>query len=153
VATPVYTANSLYLNNAGTGNGTESSISDNPGSEVNDPTISSVSVEGNQLISGSTRNITFPNGTELPKAVNFTVAVGNPIAGLKAQVMNGSTMVAEADASSGSSTISAQVNSGITYSVRLWDSTGEAELASGYRVTFTVAASGGEGGSGGIEEG
>lgn len=147
VATPVYTANSLYLNNAGTGNGAEGSISDNPGSEVNDPTISSVSVEGNQLISGSTRNVSFAAGTTLPKAVNFSVAVANPIAGLKAQVMNGSTKVAEADAASGSATINAEVNSGITYSVRLWDSVGEAELTSGYRVTFSVASSGGGGGS------
>lgn len=150
VATPVYTANSLYLNNAGTGNGTEGAISDDPGSEVNDPTISSVTVEGNSLISGSTRNITFAQGTELPKAVNFTVAVANPIEGLKAQVMNGSTMVAEAAVANGAATINAQVNSGITYSVRLWDSVGETELASGYRVTFAVASSGG---GSGIEEG
>lgn len=149
VTTPVYTANSLYLNNAGTGNGAEGSISDNPGSEVNDPTISSVSVEGNQLISGSTRNVSFAAGTTLPKAVNFSVAVANPIAGLKAQVMNGSTKVAEADAANGSAIINAEVNSGITYSIRLWDSVGEAELASGYRVTFSVSSSGG----GGTEEG
>lgn len=150
VATPVYTANSLYLNNAGTGNGTEGAISDNPGSEVHDPTISSVTVDGNALISGSTRNVSFAQGTELPKAVNFNVAVGNPIAGLKAQVMNGNTMVAEADAASGNAIINTQVNSGITYSVRLWDSVGEAELASGYKVTFSVASSGG---GSGTEEG
>lgn len=147
VATPVYTANAQYLNNAGTGNGSEGSISDDPGTEVNDPTISSVSVAGNSLISGSTRNVSFPNGTEMPKAVTFSVSVANPVAGLKAQVMNGSTMVAEADAASGSASINANVNTGVTYSVRLWDSVGEAELTSGFRVTFSVAAADDEGGS------
>lgn len=149
VATPVYTANSLYLNNAGSGNGTEGAISDDPGSEVNDPTISSVTVGGNALVSGTTRNISFAQGTELPKAVAFIVKVANPIAGLKAQVMNGSTMVAQADVTNGTASINTEVNSGITYSVRLWDSVGETELASGYSATFSVATSGG----GGIEEG
>ena len=147
VATPVYTQNSQYLNNAGTGNGTEAPISDDPGDEVNDPTITSVNVAGNSLISGSTRTVTFPSGTELPKAVTFSINVANPIAGLKAQVMNGSTMVAEADVANGAASINAQVNSGITYSVRLWDSAGEAELASGYRVTFNVASGSDDGGT------
>lgn len=147
VATPVYTSNSQYLNNAGTGNGSEAPISDKPGDEVNDPTITSVSVAGNSLISGSTRTVTFQNGTELPKAVTFNVNVANPIAGLKAQVMNGSTMVAEAAVANGAASINAQVNSGITYSVRLWDSAGEAVLASGYRVTFNVASGDDDGGT------
>lgn len=147
VATPVYTSNSQYLNNAGTGNGTEAPISDEPGEEVNDPTITSVNVAGNSLISGSTRTVTFPSGTELPKAVTFAINVANPIAGLKAQVMNGSTMVAEADVANGSASINAQVNSGITYSVRLWDSAGEAELASGFRVAFNVASGSDDGGT------
>lgn len=141
VTTPVYTANAQYLNNAGTGNGNETSISNDP-EEVVEPSVSSVSVAGNSLVSGTLRTVTFPAGTELPKAVTFLAVVVNPTTGLKVQVMNGSTVVAEADAAAGGSiSINANVNTGINYTIRLSDGTTINTTA--YSVNFTVASSGG----------
>lgn len=139
VATPVYTSNSLYLNNAGTGNGTEAPISDQPGDEVNDPTISSVSVAGNSLISGTTRTITVPEATEFPMANTFNVHVANGIEGLKARVMNGSTVVATADVANGAASIEASLQKGVVYSIELYDSIGDASFQSGFKVLFNTA--------------
>lgn len=139
VATPVYTSNSQYLNNAGTGNGQEAPISDEPGDEVNDPTITSVSVAGNSLISGTTRTITVPEATEFPMANTFNVSVANGIEGLKARVMNGSTVVATADVANGAASIEASLQKAVIYSVELYDSIGDASFQSGFRVVFNTA--------------
>lgn len=139
VATPVYTSNSLYLNNAGSGNGQEAPISSDPGDEVNDPTITSVSVAGNSLISGTTRTVTVPADTVFPMANTFNVSVANGIQGLKARVMNGSTVVATADVANGAASIEANLAKAVIYSIELYDSIGEASFQSGFKVTFNTA--------------
>ena len=140
--TPVYTSNSLYLNNAGQGTGSSVPVSDG-GNTDNEPTVNSVTVNGVSLVSGTQGSILLANGTELPATLPVVVNADNAD-GLSAAVMNGNTRVAEANFVNGVASISASLNSGITYAIKWADADEFHDTA----FTFTVAVNSQEGGGG-----
>lgn len=141
-STPIYTANSLYLNNAGQGTGSSVPVSDG-GNTDNEPTINSVTVNGVTLVSGTQGSILLANGTELPATLPIVVNADNAD-GLSAAVMNGNTRVAEANFENGVASISAALNSGITYAIKWADADEFHDTA----FSFTVAVNSQDGGGG-----
>lgn len=71
----VYTANSLYLNNAGALEGNTVAVDPTPTPGA--PAISSVTVRGDQMISGTVKSVEFANGTEFPQNVTVVVNAAN----------------------------------------------------------------------------
>lgn len=143
-STPIYSANSQYLNNAGTGNGNESAIG---GDASNTPQVTAATVHGMSIISGTTRNIEFPNGTAMPQNVEVTVEVSNAFEGAKAYVLDGATVVKEAAIVDGAATLSdVSVTTGKTYKIGV--DLSEEEYAANDAYAFTVSVNAQEGGGG-----
>lgn len=136
-ATPIYTANSRYLNNAGTGS--TSTIGGN--TDTGDlPAVSGVVVNGVSLIQGTKRTVTLANGTTLPTNLTVTVTASNAN-GLKARIMNGTTVVSSGAISNGSCSLQPSCNSGITYKVDVYDEVGETDYESAFSFDLVVNSS------------
>lgn len=150
-STPIYSANEQYLNNAGTGNGNENAIG---GDASNEPQITAASVHGMSIISGTARNVEFPNGTAMPQNVEVEVTVANAFEGAKAYVLDGSTIVKEAAIVDGTATLSdVSVTTGKTYKIGVDLSDEEYVANDAYAFTVSVNAQGGGGGDAPLDEG
>lgn len=144
-ASSVYTANALYLNNAGTSEGNTVAIDPTPTPGA--ASISAVTVRGDQMISGTPKSVQFANGTEFPQNVSVVVTAANAN-GKAVAILDGSTVKAEGNIANGSCTLTVPVEKNKTYILN-WS---EAEEYTPTAYSFTVsenAAPGGGGNQGG----
>lgn len=146
-ASPVYTANSLYLNNAGENSGAGNAVPVDPSDDPASPAITGVTARGSQLISGTTRNLSFANGTTFPQNVSVVVSAANAD-GKGVAILEGSSVKAEGVIAGGSATLSVPVEKDKTY--RLNWSEDEEYVQTAY--SFSVSENPAPGG-GGDEEG
>ena len=140
----LYTANALYLNNAGTSEG--NSVAIDPTPTPGAASISAVTVRGDQMISGTPKSVQFANGTTFPQTVSVVVTASNAN-GKGVAILDGSTVKAEGTIAGGTCTLSVPVEKNKTY-VLNWS---EEEEYSPTPYSFVVsenAASGGGGNSG-----
>ena len=148
--TPIYSANELYLNNAGTGNAGEIPVGgDTPSAE---PQVSAASVHGLTIVNGTTKNVEFPNGTELPQ--NVTVAgTATNADGKQVAVYDGASEVSHGVVADGEFSFNASVTSGKTYKLHIEDSEGNEMVPTGFQFTVSVNPNSGGGGDAPLDEG
>ena len=150
---PIVTSNALYLNNAGTnasegGEGGTPVVPVDPQPTPSAAAISSVSANGVNLTRGTQGAVTFANGTTMPQTINVVVNATNAD-GKKVAILAGNSFLAEATVASGVATISASVNTGITYKV-CWS---EEEEYTETSYSFIASVNSTPGGGGNWEEG
>lgn len=140
-ASSVYTANALYLNNAGTSEGNTVAIDPTPTPGA--ASISAVTVRGDQMISGTVKSVQFANGTTFPQNVAVVVTAANAN-GKGVAVLDGSTVKAEGTIANGTCTLTVPVEKNKTY-VLNWS---EAEEYSPTAYSFAVSENAAPGGGG-----
>lgn len=141
----VYTANPLYLNNAGQSEGNTVAVDPTPTPGA--ASISAVTVRGDQMISGTPKSVQFANGTEFPQNVSVVVTAANAN-GKGVAILDGSTVKAEGTINNGTCTLTVPVEKNKTY-VLNW-SEDEEFVATAYSFTVSEnAAPGGGGNQGG----
>lgn len=148
--TPIYSANDLYLNNAGQGSGNESAIGDEPTSE---PAVTAASINGSAIISGTTKNLEFANGTEMPQNVTVAGTTANAADGKQVAVYDGANEVAHAAVADGQFSITASVTTGKTYKVMIEDAEGNSFVETAYQFTVSVNSNPGGGDDAPLDEG
>lgn len=145
-STSVYTANSLYLNNAGTSEG--GAVAVDPTPTPGAAAISAVTVNLSPIISGSIKYIQYPNGTQFPAnatvVVNATNANGKGVA-----ILEGSAVKKEGTIADGTCTLTVPVEKDKTY-VLHWS---EAEEFTPTSYSFHVTENTTPGGGGNQDEG
>lgn len=148
--TPIYSANELYLNNAGTGNAGEIPVG---GDESSQPQVTAASVHGLSIVNGTIRNVEFPNGTEMPQNVTVAGTAINAEDGTQVAVYDGNSEVAHGEVADGEFSFTAGVTTGKTYKVMIEDATGEEYLTTGFQFTVSVNPNSGGGGDAPLDEG
>lgn len=144
--TSVYTANSLYLNNAGTSEG--GAVAVDPTPTPGAASISSVTVNLASIISGSVKYIQYANGTEFPTTASVVVNAANAN-GKKLAILNGTAVKGEGTIADGTCKLTVQVEKDQTY-VLHWS---EAEEFTPTPYSFHVTESTTPGGGGNQDEG
>lgn len=144
----VYTANSLYLNNAGTSEG--GAVAVDPIPTPGAAAISSVTVRGSQIIRGTVKSVEFANGTEFPQNVSVVVNAANAD-GKAVAILNNSAVKAEGTIANGTCTLSVPVEKDKTY-VLHW-SEEEEYTPTSYSFSVTENSASGGGGNQGGDEG
>lgn len=140
-ASSVYTANALYLNNAGTSEGNTVAIDPTPTPGA--ASISAVTVRGDQMISGTVKSVQFANGTTFPQNVAVVVNAANAN-GKAVAILDGSTVKAEGSIANGTCTLTVPVEKNKTY-VLNWS---EAEEYTPTAYSFAVSENAAPGGGG-----
>ena len=149
--TPIYSANELYLNNAGTGNAGEIPVGgDEPSAE---PQVATATVQGLSIVNGTTKNVEFPNGTEMPQNVTVAGTSINAADGKQVAVFDGNNEVAHAAVADNAFSITANVTTGKTYKVMIEDAEGNEFLPTGFQFTVSVNPNSGGGGDAPLDEG
>lgn len=144
--TSVYTANSLYLNNAGTSEG--GAVAVDPTPTPGATSISSVTVNLSPIISGTLKTVIYPNGQEFP--TNATVVVNAANAnGKGVAILNNSAVKAEGTIANGTCSLSVPVEKDKIY-VLHWS---EAEEYTPTSYRFQVIETQTPGGGGNQDEG
>ena len=146
-STSVYTNNSLYLNNAGVsadGNTVAVDPTPTPGAAA----ISSVTVRGDQIVSGTVKAVTFANGTEFPQNVTVVVNAANAN-GKEVAILDGSTVKVEGTIANGTCSLVVPAEKNKTY-VLNWSEEEEYKPTSYSFLVSENPASGGGGNDGGL---
>lgn len=139
-ASGVYTANALYLNNAGTQEGNTVAIDPTPTPGA--ASISGVTVRGDQMISGTVKSVQFANGTSFPQNVAVVVTAANAN-GKGVAVLDGSTVKAEGTIASGTCTLTVPVEKNKTYVLNWSEEEEYTPTAYSFAVSENAAPGGG----------
>ena len=152
VSSQIYAAADAYLNNAGQGGGigavdSNSQSGSGSGSQpsANTPAITAASFDGNSMVMGTQKTITYPNGTSFPVTKALNVTTNSYANGKKVRVKNGSTVIGGAVISEGAATLSSQWAKDTLYTVYLCNADDTNEVATGYSFSISEAAGGGGG--------
>lgn len=149
--TPIYSANELYLNNAGTGNAGEIPVGgDEPSA---DPQVTAATIQGIAIVNGTTKDHMFPHGTEMPQNVTVAGTTINAANGKQVAVFDGNNEVAHAAVADNAFSITANVTTGKTYKVMIEDAEGNEFLPTGFQFTVSVNPNSGGGGDAPLDEG
>lgn len=148
VANQIYASNELYLNNAGEGGGGAAAAGEDSGSSTpsTTPTVASATIEGVNIINGSTRTVTKPNGTTFPVTGALVVNTQNAV-GQFISVKNGNTEVASGTVpANGVVSISHAWAKDTLYTIVLVDESDEPIGQSGaYKFQYAEASDSGDG--------
>lgn len=139
-ASSVYTANALYLNNAGTSEGNTVAVDPTPTPGA--ASISAVTVRGDQMISGTVKSVQFANGTQFPQNVAVVVTAANAN-GKSVAILDGSTVKAEGSIANGTCTLTVPVEKNKTYVLNWSEAEEYAPTAYSFAVSENAAPGGG----------
>lgn len=140
-ATSLYTANSLYLNNAGSSVGNTPAIDPTPTPGA--ASILGVTVRGSQAISGTPKVVEFANGTTFPQNVQVVVSAENAN-GKALAILDGTAVKAEGSIANGTCTLTVPAEKNKTY-VLHWS---EEEEFTPTAYSFSVIENSAQGGGG-----
>lgn len=143
----VYTANSLYLNNAGISEGNTVAVDPTPTPGA--ASISSMTVRGSMVISGTVKSVSFENGTEFPQNVSVVVNAANAN-GKAVAILQGTSVKAEGTINNGTCTLSVPVEKDKTY-VLNW-SEEEEYVPTSYSFAVSENSTPGGGGNEGMDQ-
>lgn len=152
----IYAAADAYLNNAGQGGGQAASASD-PGSDVSGgggsltPAISSATFDGNSIIMGTTKVVTYPNGTTFPLTKTVAAQVSASAVGNYLSIRANGTEVASAPINNTSVSVSHAWEKETIYALTIVDENDQIISNSGFH--FRLAESDGNGSGGFDSEG
>ena len=142
---PVYTANALYLNNAGQSEGNTVAVDPTP--TPGEAAISSVTAYGQQAISGTPLSVAFANGTTFPQNVTVVINASNAN-GKGVAILDGTTSKVEGTILNGTCSLVVPVEKDHTYTLN-WSEDDEYTPTTYSFVVSENAASGGGGNPGG----
>ena len=146
----IYAAADAYLNNAGQGGGAaaENAGGDGntggSGNSGNTPTptsaaITSASIDGNSMTSGTLKTVQLAEGTSFPVTKSLNVNVNAAAAGHFLVVKQGSTEIESATINNGAATLSHAWAKDTVYNIFLQDEDSN-DIATGYSFQFTEAS-------------
>lgn len=144
---PIYTANSQYLNNAGENTSAGAVVPVDPSVDPTAPAITGITARGTQLVSGTTRDIVFANGTQFPQEITVVVNASNAD-GRGIVVLDGSNAVAFNTIENGTAIMDVEVSKNKTYRVS-WNDDG---VYSTTAYSFSVSENPVPGGGGNEED-
>lgn len=139
-ASSVYTANALYLNNAGSSEGNTVAIDPTPTPDA--ASISAVTVRGDQMISGTVKSVEFANGTTFPQNVSVVVTAANAN-GKAVAILDGSTVKVEGSIANGTCTLTVPVEKNKTYVLNWSEEEEYTPTAYSFSVSENAASGGG----------
>ena len=139
-ASGVYTVNALYLNNAGTQEGNTVAIDPTPTPGA--ASISAVTVRGDQMISGTVKDVQFANGTTFPQNVSVVVTAANAN-GKSVAILDGATVKTEGTIANGSCTLTVPVEKNKTYVLNWSEEEEYTPTAYSFSVSENASAGGG----------
>lgn len=152
VQTSIYTPNDLYLNNAGEGGGSaaasaaDSGSSQGGGSTPASAQVSTLRIDGQTAIQGTTKVIEKPEGTSFPASVVVSATANNAAAGYTLKVYQGSTLAGSHAISEGAASVTIEAARDAVYSVKLGKE-GESDIATGFSFKVTEAIDEEDGGN------
>jgi hypothetical protein len=152
----IYAAADAYLNNAGQGGGQAASASD-PGSDVSGgggsltPAISSATFDGNSMVMGTAKVVTYPNGTTFPLTKTVAAQASASAIGKYLSIRANGTEVASAPISNTSVSVSHAWAKDTIYQLTIVDENDQILSNTGF--SFRLAESSGNGSGGFDSEG